>query len=164
MVLDLRLPDISGFELLEKIEKELGIKHLPIIVYTGKELTKEEETRLRRVTETIIVKDVKSPERLLDETALFLHRVEAKMPEKKRKILEELHQKDPALRGKKVLIVDDDVRNIFAITSLLESYEMKVAYAETGKDAIELLNKTPNIDIVLMDVMMPKMDGYETIR
>jgi len=163
MVLDLRLPDMTGFDLIDKMAKDLGIKDLPVIVYTGKDLTREEETQLKKVTETIIVKDANSADRLLDETALFLHRVEAKMPENKRKILEKAHQEDPVLQGKKVLIVDDDVRNIFAVTSLLESHGMKVVYTEGGKAAIELLDTTSDVDIVLMDIMMPEMDGYETM-
>jgi CheY-like chemotaxis protein len=161
-VLDLMLPDMNGFELIERIKREVG--ELPIIIYTGKSLTQKEETALRRVADTIIVKDVKSPERLLDETALFLHRVQANLPEPKRRILEQLRHQDPVLSGKQVLIVDDDVRNIFAITSLLERYQMRVLYAESGKSGIEVLQGSPKVDIVLMDVMMPEMDGYETMR
>src|SRR5262249_27770840 len=112
----------------------------------------------------IIVKGVRSMEHLLDETALFLHRIEANLPETKRKMLQQLHQTDPVLSNRKVLIVDDDVRNIFAITSALEIHKMQVNYAENGKDGIELLRNNPEIDIVLMDVMMPEMDGYETMR
>jgi CheY-like chemotaxis protein len=164
MVLDLGLPDMSGFELLEKVKKELGLHELPIIVYTGKELSKKEETELRRLAETIIIKDVKSLARLLDETSLFLHRVEGKLPESKRQMLQQLYRTETALAGKKVLIVDDDIRNIFALTSLLESYQMEVLYAENGKEGIELLQKTPHLDLVIMDIMMPEMDGYEAIH
>ncbi len=162
VVLDLGLPDMNGLELIERIKREVG--ELPIIIYTGKSLTQKEETALRRVTDTIIVKDVKSPERLLEETALFLHRVQANLPEPKRRILEQLRHQDPVLSGKRVLIVDDDVRNIFAITSLLERYKMEILYAESGKAGIEILQHTPGINIILMDVMMPEMDGYETMR
>ena len=137
---------------------------IPIIIYTGKELSPAEETQLRRYAETIIVKDVKSPERLLDETALFLHRVEAKLPEQKRKMLERLHNTDATFAEKKVMIVDDDVRNIFSLTSVLESYNMNVIFAENGKDAIRVLEENPDVELVLMDVMMPEMDGYETTR
>jgi HAMP domain-containing protein/CheY-like chemotaxis protein/signal transduction histidine kinase len=164
MVLDLRLPDMTGFELIEKLQKELGLTNLPIIIYTGKDLTSKEETQLRKVADAIIVKEVSSPERLLAETALFLHRVEANMPEPKRRILEQVNRRDPVLTDKKVLIIDDDVRNIFALTSALESYNMKVIHAENGKEGIELLKKTPGIDVVLMDIMMPEMDGYETTQ
>ncbi|HEX8353952.1 MAG TPA: response regulator, partial [Pyrinomonadaceae bacterium] len=162
MVLDLKLPDMTGFELIERIQNELGLSELPIIVYTGKELTEKEETQLRKVADAIIVKEVSSPERLLAETALFLHRVEANLPEPKRRLLEQMHRRDPVLAGKKVLVVDDDVRNIFALTSALESQNMNVLHAENGREAIELLKKTPGIQAVLMDIMMPGMDGYET--
>jgi CheY-like chemotaxis protein len=164
MILDLGLPDMSGFDLIEQIKQEAGLQRLPIIVYTGKALTKKEETQLKRLTDTIIIKDVKSPERLLDEVSLFLHRVEANLPPAKRQILQQLYQIDPVLSGKKVLIVDDDVRNIFALTSALERHQMQVLYAENGKDGIEMLQSTPQIDVVLMDVMMPEMDGYETMQ
>jgi len=164
MVLDLGLSDMSGFDLLEKMRASAAMSQIPVIVYTGKELTKKQETELRRVAETIIIKDVKSLDRLLDETALFLHRVEGDLPEPKRKILERLHHTDPALAGKKVLVVDDDIRNIFALTSVLEQYEMEVLYAENGKDGIDTLKNTARIDVVLMDVMMPEMDGYEAMQ
>jgi CheY-like chemotaxis protein len=164
LVLDLGLPDMTGFELIERIRSEAGLEQLPIIVYTGKELSKSDETQLRRMAETVIIKDVKSPERLLDETALFLHRVEVNLPEAKRRVLHQLHQTDSVLAGKKALIVDDDVRNIFALTSALENVQMEVLYAENGRDGLTMLENTPDIDVVLMDVMMPEMDGYETMR
>jgi CheY-like chemotaxis protein len=164
IVLDLGLPDMTGFELIEQIKQEMALRYLPIIVYTGKDLTPQEETELRRVSETIIVKDVRSPERLLDETALFLHRVQANLPDTQRQMLEQLYQNDPVLAGKKVLIIDDDVRNIFALTSLLEHYEIEVFYAENGQDGIILLQNHADINIALVDIMMPEMDGYETMR
>jgi HAMP domain-containing protein/CheY-like chemotaxis protein/signal transduction histidine kinase len=165
MVLDLGLRgETDGFELLETIKANPAMADLPIIIYTGKEVTQQEETRLRQFAETIIVKDVKSPERLLDETALFLHRVEARLPEQKRRMLERLHSTDAVFAGKNVLIVDDDVRNIFSLTSMLEEHGMNVTFAENGRDAITKLEATPGIDLVLMDVMMPGMDGYETTR
>ncbi|HYP00883.1 MAG TPA: response regulator, partial [Pyrinomonadaceae bacterium] len=164
MVVDLKLPDMTGFELIEKIQKDLGRADLPIIVYTGKELTAKEETQLRKVADAIIVKEVSSPERLLAETALFLHRVEANLPEPKRRMLEQLHRRDPVLAGRKVLIVDDDVRNIFALTSALESHNMEVVHAENGQEGIDTLQATEGVEAVLMDIMMPGMDGYEAIR
>jgi len=162
VVLDLGLPDMTGLELIENMKRQGHTP--PIIVYTGKELTEEEETVLKRVTDAIIIKSVKSPEQLLDETALFLHRVEANLPESKRAMIKQVHQSDPVLAGKKVLVVDDDVRNIFALTSVLEKHKMQVLYAENGRKGIDLIRATPDLNVVLMDVMMPEMDGYETMR
>jgi len=162
MVLDLGLPDMSGVELIEQIKQQAQSKSLPIVVYTAKDLLQEEETRLKALAESILIKDVRSPERLLDETALHLHRNAAKLPDKQRKMLELLHH--AVLEGKKVLLVDDDIRNIFAMTSVLERFKMNVISAENGRDAIDILLKTKDIDIVLMDIMLPTMDGYETIR
>jgi CheY-like chemotaxis protein len=164
MVLDLALPDMTGFQLIDEIKEDPDRRPLPIIVYTGKELTKREETELKRVAEAIVIKDVKSPDRLLDETALFLHRVEANLPEPKRRALAEIHRSDPTLQGRKVMVVDDDVRNIFALTTVLERHGMRVTYAENGRDGIALLKKSPDVEAILMDVMMPEMDGYETMR
>ncbi len=164
VVLDLGLPDMDGFELIEQIKQFPNGETLPVIVYTARELTRAQETQLQRLAKTIIIKDVRSPERLLDETALFLHRVQANLPAPKPQIPEQLHQSDSLLKDKKVLIIDDDVRNIFAITSVLERYQMQVFYAENGSDGIEVLQNHPDINIVLMDIMMPKMDGYETTR
>ncbi|MDX6508305.1 MAG: hypothetical protein QOG81_57, partial [Gaiellaceae bacterium] len=164
MVLDLKLPKMTGFTLLEKVKTDERFGTLPIIIYTGKELTRKDETRLKKYAQTIIVKDVSSPERLLDETALFLHRVEGRLPSAKRRMLEQLHSSDEVFRGKKVLIVDDDVRNVFALTSVLEANGMEVVYAENGREGIEALQANPEVDLVLMDVMMPELDGYETTR
>ncbi|HMI92201.1 MAG TPA: response regulator, partial [Polyangiales bacterium] len=164
MVLDLKLPGMSGVELINAIKQNPSWRRTPVIVYTGKELSSEEHSALRRVTDTIIVKDVRSPERLLDETALFLHRVEAKLPNSKQQILRDLSQSDPALRGKHVLVADDDARNLFAITTILEQHEMVVAYAENGQQALDHLASGATVDIVLMDIMMPEMDGYEAMR
>jgi CheY-like chemotaxis protein len=163
MVLDLKLPDMSGFDLIEKLQTDLGRYDLPIIIYTGKELTRKEELHLKKVADAIIVKEASSPERLLAETALFLHRVEADLPEPKRRMLEKFHRNDPVLAGRKVLVVDDDVRNIFALTSALEAHNMEVIHAENGQEGIDLLQSSPGVEAVLMDIMMPEMDGYEAI-
>jgi len=164
MVLDLKLPKMSGFTLLEKVKSDDRFRGLPVIVYTGRDLTRREETRLKKYAETIIVKDVRSPERLLDETALFLHRVESKLPVEKRRILEQLHSVDEVFKGKRVLIADDDVRNVFALASVLERQGMEVQFAENGNEAIAALQADPAIDLVLMDIMMPELDGYEAMR
>jgi CheY-like chemotaxis protein/signal transduction histidine kinase/HAMP domain-containing protein len=163
-VLDLRLPDISGFDLLERIRHDAELRELPIVVFTGKDLTEDDEIRLAQMAESVVLKGVQSPERLLDETALFLHLVSAELPPVKQQMLERLRESDEALWGKKVLVVDDDVRNIFALTSLLEQHGVRVVSAENGMEAISLLDRNPEIDAVLMDIMMPEMDGYETMR
>jgi HAMP domain-containing protein/CheY-like chemotaxis protein/signal transduction histidine kinase len=164
MVLDLRLPDMTGFEVLERLRDIPSSADLPVVVFTGKDLTSDEDLRLRSLARSVVVKGVESPERLLDETALFLHRVVADLPDKKQEMLEWLHQSDDALVGKKVLVVDDDVRNIFALSSVLERRGMFVLAAGTGREAINLLDATPDLAIVLMDIMMPEMDGYETMQ
>jgi len=164
LVVDLRLPDLPGAELIGQIKRMPNMATLPIIVYTGKELTESEDAELRRMSEAVIIKDVKSPERLLDETALFLHRVQARLPERQRRLIEKVRQSDPSLAGKKVLVVDDDLRNIFAITTALQRYKMQVIFAESGQQALDLLSATPDLDAVLMDVMMPEMDGMECMR
>jgi CheY-like chemotaxis protein/signal transduction histidine kinase/HAMP domain-containing protein len=164
VVLDLKLPGQTGFDLLEQVKRDERFQHVPIIVYTGRDLTRREETRLKRYAEAIIVKDARSPERLLDETSLFLHRVEAQLPEPKRRMLEQLHGTEAIFQGKRVLIVDDDVRNVFALTSVLESHGMEVRFAENGREALEALEADPQVDVVLMDLMMPELDGYEATR
>ena len=164
MVVDLGLPQMSGYEFIKKVQDDLGLKNLPIVVYTGKDLTSKEEMELRQMTEAVIIKEAKSPDRLLDETALFLHRVESNLPESKRRMLQQAHNRDPILSDKKVLIVDDDVRNIFALTSILEGQHMNVLYAENGLEAIKLAQDNPDLDVILMDVMMPEIDGFETTR
>jgi CheY-like chemotaxis protein len=135
-----------------------------VVVFTGRELTPEQDAQLRQRAKSIVLKGVKSPERLLDETALFLHRVVADLPAPKRRMIETLHRGDELLEGRKVLVVDDDIRNIFALSSVLERHKMNVVTATNGKDAIELLQNDEDLELVLMDVMMPEMDGYETMR
>ncbi len=164
VVLDLRLPDMTGFDVLEQLGSEPAMSELPVVVFTGKELSPEEDARLHTLARSVVVKDVESPERLLDETALFLHRVVIELPEQKQKMLERLHRSDEALVGRKVLVVDDDVRNIFALSSVLERRGMTVLTAGTGREAIATLESTPDVAIVLMDIMMPEMDGYETMQ
>ena len=164
VVLDLRLPDMSGFEVLEQLRDTPSLSDLPVVVFTGKELSSEEDARLHSLARSVVVKGVESPERLLDETALFLHRVITNLPPEKQKMLDRLHRSDEALVGKKVLVVDDDVRNIFALSSVLERRGMTVLTAETGREAIETLESTPDVAITLMDIMMPEMDGYETMQ
>jgi CheY-like chemotaxis protein/signal transduction histidine kinase/HAMP domain-containing protein len=164
MVLDLTLPDINGFDLLDMIGKQAALRDLPVVIYTAQDLNRKEVAKLKRYAKTIVIKDARSPERLLDETALFLHRSHASLPELQRRMLEEIHAADGGLAGRKVLIVDDDLRNIFALSSLLERQQMQVSFAENGRDGIEVLEKDPSIEIVLMDIMMPEMDGYDTMR
>jgi CheY-like chemotaxis protein len=164
VVLDLRLPDISGFEVLERLRDTPSLNDLPVVVFTGKELSPEEDARLHTLARSVVVKDVESPERLLDETALFLHRVVSELPPEKQRMLDRLHRSDEALVGKKVLVVDDDVRNIFALSSVLERRGMTVLTAGTGREAIGTIESTPDVAIVLMDIMMPEMDGYETMQ
>jgi len=164
VVLDLKLPDMSGFELLTEIQRDAKLRETPIIVFTGRELSEDEEAELRRKAKSIVLKGVRSPERLLDETALFLHRVIADLPASKQQMIENLHESDEPLKGRKVLVVDDDIRNIFALNSLLERHNMQVISATNGQEAINLVESTEDLSLVLMDVMMPEMDGYETMR
>ena len=163
-VLDLRLPDMTGYALLEKMQAEPALRDVPVVVFTGKELEPNEETQLRALAKSIVLKDVQSPDRLFDETALFLHRVVANLPESKQQMLARLHQSNEALRNRKALVVDDDARNIFALTTVLENHDMKVLSATNGRQAIEIIKHEPDLSVVLMDIMMPDMDGYETLR
>jgi CheY-like chemotaxis protein len=164
VVLDLRLPDMTGFELLEQIQGNPALMEVPVVVFTGKDLTSAEQAKLRTMAKSIILKDVQSPERLLDETALFLHRVITNLPPEKQAMIEKLHSSKEVLRGRKVLVVDDDARNIFALNSLLENQDMEVLSATDGRRAIDIIKNTPDLSLVLMDIMMPEMDGYETMR
>ncbi|MBV8053062.1 MAG: HAMP domain-containing protein [Acidobacteriaceae bacterium] len=164
VVLDLRLPDMSGFDVLERLREMPDSNDVPVVVFTGKELSPDEDARLHTLARSVVVKGVESPERLLDETALFLHRIVSDLPVEKQKMLDRLHRSDEALVGRKVLVVDDDVRNIFALSSVLERRGMTVLTAGTGREAIATLESTPDLAIVLMDIMMPEMDGYETMQ
>ena len=163
VVLDLRLPDMSGFEVLNRIREDKSLVNVPVVVFTGRELSAEEDAELHTMARSIVVKGVESPERLLDETSLFLHRVITDLPPDKQRMLEKLNGSDEDLVGQTVLLVDDDARNIFALSSVLERRGMKVLTATTGADAITLVSENPSISIVLMDIMMPQMDGYQTI-
>ena len=163
-MLDLKLPDMSGFDVLEKIRDDDSISDVPVVVFTGRELSPEEDAQLHTMARSVVVKGVESPERLLDETALFLHRIVSDMPAAKQKMLEKLHGSDEDLVGRTVLLVDDDARNIFALSSVLERRGMNVLTATNGSDAISIIEKEPKIAIVLMDIMMPGMDGYETMQ
>jgi CheY-like chemotaxis protein len=155
---------MSGFDLLTHIRDDASLSDIPVVVFTGRELSPEEDAQLHTIARSVVVKGVESPERLLDETALFLHRVVSDLPVEKRAMLERLHSSDEDLVGKSVLLVDDDARNIFALSSVLERRGMHVLTATTGSEAIDLLDATPGVAIVLMDIMMPEMDGYQTIE
>jgi len=163
VVLDLRLPDMTGFEVLDQIRNDEALSNVPVVVFTGRELSAEEDAELHTMARSIVVKGVESPERLLDETALFLHRVITELPVEKQRMLEKLNSSDEDLIGKTALLVDDDARNIFALSSVLERRGMKVLTATTGSEAVTLVESNPEIAIVLMDIMMPQMDGYQTI-
>src|SRR5437762_7100953 len=163
VVLDLRLPDISGFEVLHEMRNDPQLSDIPVVVFTGRELSAEEDMQLHTMARSIVVKGVESPERLLDETALFLHRVVTDLPPEKQRMLERLNSSDEDLVGRAVLLVDDEARNIFALSSVLERRGMRVLTATTGEEAIKLVESTPELAIVLMDIMMPEMDGYQTI-
>jgi CheY-like chemotaxis protein len=163
IVLDLRLPDMSGFEVLDELRNDETLADIPVVVFTGRELSAEEDAQLHTMARSIVVKGVESPERLLDETALFLHRIVTDLPPEKQKLLERLTSSDEDLLGRTVLLVDDDARNIFALSSILERRGMHVLTATTGREAISLAESTPELAIILMDIMMPEMDGYETM-
>jgi PAS domain S-box-containing protein len=164
MILDLGLPDMTGFELLRALEAQENITIPPVIIYTGRELTQEEDAQLRNYAESIIIKGVKSEERLLDEASLFLHRVVSKMPEKKRQMITSLHDTDVMFKDKTVLVVDDDMRNVYSLSKVLKEKGMRVLKAENGQKALDVLKTTSAVDLVLMDIMMPVMDGYETMK
>ena len=164
MVLDLMLPDASGFELLERMSEGTRYAFPPVIVYTGRSLSRDEELRLRRYSSSIIVKGARSPERLLDEVSLFLHRVERELPPEQKRLLEAARDREADFEGRKILVVEDDVRNVYALTSILEPRGAEVVIARNGREALEVLARTPDVDLVLMDTMMPVMDGLTATR
>jgi CheY-like chemotaxis protein len=169
LVLDLSLPDLSGYELLERMAETDEVSFPPVIVYTGRSLTRDEEQKLRRFSRSIIIKDVRSPERLLDEVTLFLHQVESKLPAETQRMLRAARDRESAFEGRRILIVEDDVRNIFALSKVLEPRGAKVDIARNGREALEVLDRSwstaaTRIDLVLMDIMMPEMDGLTAMR
>ena len=167
MVMDVNLPDLSGYELLEKMAEQDDVSFPPVIVYTGRALTQGEEQQLRRFSRSIIIKDAHSPERLLDEVTLFLHQVESELSEESQQMLRVARNREEAFEGRTVLVVEDDVRNVFALASLLEPTGLSVQIARNGREALEWLNahSTPgSVDLILMDIMMPEMDGYTAMR
>ncbi|CAN7658191.1 response regulator [Acidovorax sp. LjRoot117] len=168
MVMDLNLPDLTGFELLQQMTEQDGVSFPPVIVYTGRALSRDEEQQLRRFSKSIIVKDARSPERLLDEVTLFLHQVESELSAEHRQMLQSARSRETALEGRNVLVVEDDVRNVFALSSILEPTGIKLQIARNGIEALQALERAdasgPAVDLVLMDIMMPEMDGYTAMR
>jgi CheY-like chemotaxis protein len=168
MVLDLSLPDASGYSLLETLSQQDAYSFPPVIVYTGRDLSSDEEQRLRRYSKSIIIKGAKSPERLLDEVTLFLHRVVSELPAEHQRMLQKAHNRDAILEGRRILVVEDDVRNVYALTNIFEPRGAIVQIARNGLEALDALEKTragaEPIDLVLMDVMMPEMDGMTATR
>ena len=164
IILDVDVEQQTGIKIIEQLQHEDNLSQIPVIVYSGREMTEEEEKRLQKCSNNLTIKSVRSPERLLDEATLFLHQVETRLPKEKQQMLQQVHNKEGILSHKKVLIVDDDVRNTFALTTFLESKDMEVIVGDNGKEALELLNEHPDIAIALMDIMMPEMDGYEAIQ
>jgi CheY-like chemotaxis protein len=154
---------LSGIELLNKIKKNEDIFQLPVIVYTGRDLANEEKRIIDEYAATTIIKGEGSHRKLLDETTLFLHRVEANLPETQRKLLQMIHDKEAILSGKKILVVDDDMRNVFSIKKVLEDKGIEIVIGKNGKEGLTCLNNNPDIHLVLMDIMMPEMDGYTAI-
>jgi CheY-like chemotaxis protein len=164
VVLDLSVPGTSGFELLGEIQRDARLRNVPVVTFSSKELTGDEEEFLRVLGKTMVLKHARSHERLLDNATLFLHCNITKMSETQQQMLQKLYESEDILFGQKVLIVDDDVRNIFALSSILERHHMQVLTANNGRDAIDILERTDDLALVLMDIMMPEMDGYETMR
>src|SRR5690606_14024611 len=153
-----------GYDLLERIEAHTDRSFPPVIVYTGRALDRDEETRLRRYSKAIIVKGARSPERLLDEVTLFLHSVESSLPDNQQKLLRQARGRDAVLDGRRILLAEDDVRNIFALSSVFEPLGVQLEIARNGREALEKLEAQPGIELALMDIMMPEMDGLTAIR
>ncbi|HEY5393325.1 MAG TPA: response regulator, partial [Hanamia sp.] len=164
IILDLVLPDADGLDIIHELENEKSEPETAVLIYSAKDITKKEKARLNRFANRIILKGSHSLEQLTDQVALFLHRVHKELPEQMRGVIENIHIIDDVLIGKKILIVDDDVRNLFALSVGLEHFGFNLIRAESGKDALDILEKNKDIDIVLMDIMMPEMDGYETMK
>ncbi len=164
MILDIGLPDMSGIEVLSHVRSNSKLRDMPVIVYTGRELTQQESALVQDYAEMIVLKDARSPDRLLEEATLFLHLVDSELPAEKKRMLQRIHDREAVFQGKKILLVDDDMRNVYAITNILEEKGMRVIIGKNGKEGIEKLKAEPEIDLVLMDIMMPVMDGYEAMR
>ncbi|RUQ66618.1 response regulator [Azospirillum doebereinerae] len=164
MVLDLSTPQPADFELVEWLRTREALAWMPVVVYASTDIAPEDEARLRRLAETVVLKSTRSPAGLIDETALFLHRAVDRLPDEKRRTILDLRQHDPALAGKRVLVIDDDIRNIFSLASVMEAHAIQVLHAESGREGIEILKRNPDIDVALVDIMMPEMDGYQTMR
>jgi CheY-like chemotaxis protein len=164
IILGWNQPDVKALDLIDELREQPALANLPILLYSSHPHSKKEELHIKRLTQTTVLRDVRSPERLFDAVSLLLHRPLSRMDETKRSLLNSLHQAEAVIGGKKVLVVDDDIRNIFAMTSILEPFQMHVISAETGREAIDVLQRMTDIDIVLMDIMMPDMDGYDTMR
>jgi len=164
LVLGWEQPDAKALDLIDDLREIPSLADFPVLLYSTQPHSKKEELHIKRLTQTTVVRDVRSPERLFDAASLFLHRPLSNMSEQKWSMLNSLHSAEAVLSAKRVLVVDDDIRNIFAMTSILEPFQMHVISAETGREAIDLLQRTPDIDVVLMDIMMPDMDGYDTMR
>jgi CheY-like chemotaxis protein len=163
IIIDVDTEDESAVQLLEQLSQDENLSQIPVIIHSKRDLSEDEENLLQRVGGNVTIKEVRSPERLLDETMLFLHQVESSLPEDKQEMLRQVHDKEAIFEGKNVLIVDDDIRNTFALMTVLEEKEIEVVVGNNGKEALEILDEQSNIDMVLMDIMMPEMDGYEAM-
>ena len=164
VILDMGIPAQNSYEVLEKVKSQPGFENLPVIIFTGKSLSKKEETRIKQYADSIVIKTAHSYQRILDEVSLFLHLVEEGKEPKSSRMTDKVGNLGEVLANKKVLMVDDDVRNIFSMSKILEAHKMTVLTAIDGKDALNQMAENPDVSVVLMDIMMPEMDGYEAIR